>query len=525
MNINSAELDEIRRYLADHLSAQALMRLDRREILRTLRRAIQERQVLGRLGGVAPGDEDLNTLIRQAVGLGALAPLVNDDSVTSLLICGGGRIMAEVGGTWTTVTMPGWSDEDLRRVAQALTLRGGGHLDPGQPYFDGVIQAEDGAPIRVSVSALSDDGGQPFTIALRRVRRADDAFTLGELVERRSLSREMAVFLRGVAQAPVGALVTGSVATGKSTLLQALEREMPAVPIAVVDDRTEYVPVNPSAFIQRTPAPPPMTHLDRPHADLSMILWLALRQHARILVVTEVRGAETSAMLREADARWATFCTFHADSPQAAARRMVALARTDTWWMRSPYGGTKDADVYQDIARAFPIIVQTDVARSGERARYLVRGIYRVQMKADEGQPRFVPLFRFEEGTWRQVNQLPSLPQRVAAQATKPTVLLAREGLACHRRGERQRARRLLERAVSQTRRPERRWLAVLRELADAESVGLRQEAQRVIHRMTSVDGRSPQILDEVRRANPAVYAFVESVRTRRGRDSMDLGS
>jgi pilus assembly protein CpaF len=523
VQLDATELDQVRRYLADHLPPQALAQGDPQGVLRVLRRGVREGGVLAHLGGVAPGDEDLERVVRQAVGLGALRALVDDESVTSLLVYGGGRIMAEVEGTWTPVVMPDWDDGELRRVALALTLRGGGRLDPGQPYFDGVIRAGDGAPVRVNVSALGDDGEQPFAIALRRVRRADEAFTLGELVERGSLAPQMAVFLREAAQAPVGVLVTGSVGTGKSTLLQALEREMPPVPIAVVDDRTEYAPVNPHAFIQRTPAPPPLTHVDRPHADLGLILWLTLRQHARILVVTEVRGAETAVLLREAGARWATFCTFHADSPRAAVRRMLTLARTDAWWTRSPYGGAEDADVYQDIARAFPLVVQTDVVRAGERARYLVRGVYQVLMAPDDRDPRFVPLFRREGGAWRQANPLPTLPGRVPAQTFKPTVLLAREGLERRRRGEREGARRLLEQAVRQTRRPDPRWLAALRELVDGDDVVLRQQAQKVALRVADEEDCRDQILNDLRRSDPMVYAFVELAQARRGRDAVDL--
>ncbi len=521
-DLNAADLDQIRRYLAENLPTQALARLDRREILRILRRGIQDRRVLERLGGVCPRELVLENIAQRAVGLGALTQLVDDESVTSLLVYGGGRVQAEVGGAWTTVDLPDWSDDDLRRVAQALALRGGGHLDPGQPYFDGKIVAGDGAPIRVSVSSLGDDGEQSFILALRRVRRAGDTFTLGELTEGGSMSRDMAIFLRQMAQAPVGTLIIGSVGTGKSTLLQALELEMTAKPIAIVDEGTEYAPVNPNSFIQRTPPPPPLTHLSRPHVDLSVVLRLTLRQHARILIVTEVRGAETAILLREASARWATYCTFHGDSPQTGVSRMLTLARSDSWSLRSPYGSASDADVYRDVARAFPFIVQTDVARQGKKARYVVRGIYRVLMSPGKQEPSFERLFWLEAGKWRRAKQIPALPQRVPPQQVSPATILARDGMEQYRKRDWPAARQSLERAVRQTRIPDPRWLKTLRELADGDATRLRQDAQQVIATLLQVEGEQSvviQTLDDVRRSRPLVYAFVEVAWARRNKE------
>jgi vacuolar-type H+-ATPase subunit H len=246
-----------------------------------------------------------------------------------------------------------------------------------------------------------------------------------------------------------------------------------------------------------------------------------LRQHARILIVTEVRGAETAVLLREASARWATYCTFHGDSPQAAVSRMLTLARSDSWSLRSPYGSAGDADVYRDVARAFPFVVQTDVERRGERARYVVRGIYRLLMAPGEQEPRFEPLFWHESGEWKRAGQIPALPQRVPPQRIQPASVLAREGLERYRRGERQKAREFLEQAVRQTRRPGQLWLQALRDLADGNAAKLRQDAQQVIAALLREEGQdAAQTLDDVRRGSPTVYAFVDLARTGRDRDS-----
>jgi plasmid stability protein len=246
-----------------------------------------------------------------------------------------------------------------------------------------------------------------------------------------------------------------------------------------------------------------------------------LRQHARVLVVTEVRGAETAAMLRESHARWATFCTFHGDSPEAATRRMVALARTDSWWMRSPYSGARDADIYQDIVRSFPLVVLNDVVRAGSETRYIVRGIYRTRMAPDDQKPRFVPLFQFQGGEWQEAKHLPAFPQRVSPQRLRPTTLVAHEGLQKQRRGEREEARELLEQAVRQTRRPHPQWLAALRQLADGRAFELRGEAQTTLLKIeASRRGDNGALsLDDVRQGDPTLFAFLElaQVKNRRG--------
>jgi hypothetical protein len=251
-----------------------------------------------------------------------------------------------------------------------------------------------------------------------------------------------------------------------------------------------------------------------------VVLRLTLRQHARILIVTEVRGAEAAILLREASARWATYCTFHGDSPQASARRLLALARSDSWSLRSPYGSAGDADIYSDIARAFPFMVQTDVAQRDGRARYVVEGIYHVVVRPGQQEPGFIPLFRYQGDGWRQMNQLPALPQRVPAQRASPAAILAQEGLERYRRKDWAAARRLLERAVSQTRNPDPRWLQALRELADGDAARLRQDAQQVVAALLRQEDEQgvAQTLADVRRSKPLVFAFVELARTGRDR-------
>jgi plasmid stability protein len=194
---------------------------------------------------------------------------------------------------------------------------------------------------------------------------------------------------------------------------------------------------------------------------------------------------------------------------------MVALARTDSWWARSPYSGARDADVYQDIARSFPIVILTDVVRDGDKARYMVRGVYQAHMAPGDQEPEFETLFQYEgDGAWYQAPQLPIFPSRVSPQTIQPTLLIAKQGLACHQRGDREKARALLEQAVRQTRRPDPRWLAVLRELANGKRIELMNTAQTAWEDISKKGGReaNEQILNDVRRARPTLYAFIELV-------------
>ncbi|WP_275294019.1 TadA family conjugal transfer-associated ATPase [Amycolatopsis sp. La24] len=307
-------------------------------------------------GGALSHDAVL-AAVRQArdefVGAGPLAPLLEDDTVTDVLVTAPDQVWTDgpAGLARTTIRFP---DEDaVRRLAQRLALAAGRRLDDAQPYVDGWLPARQG---RIRVHAVLPPIAANGTCLSLRVLRPV-THDLAALEAHGSIDPTARKILAAILNHRLAFLVTGGTGAGKTTLLSALLSAVaPTERIVCVEDAGELRPTHPQ-FVSLVARPANVEGAGA--VELPELVRQALRMRPDRLIVGEVRGAEVCSLLNAMNTGHdGGACTLHANSPAEAPARLEALAAL---------GGLPRDALHSQLAAAVRVILHMRRTPTGRR--------------------------------------------------------------------------------------------------------------------------------------------------------------
>ena len=310
--------------------------------------------------------ETARGLLEQLVGLGPLAQLAADPSVTDLLVNGDGAVWLDRGRGMERSSVR-IEAADLRPLAVRLAGVAGRRLDDAQPWVDGVLPG--GVRLHAVLPPLAD-GGPHLSLRFARHRPGG----VDALARLGSVTPDMAELLRGVVAARTSLVVTGGTGAGKTTVLAALVAECPADErVVVVEDVRELDPEHPHVVRlqgrgSNVEGVGGVTLVD--------LVRQALRMRPDRLVVGEVRGAEVRELLAALNTgHEGGMSTLHANGPEEVPARFEALGAL---------AGMPREGVHAQLREALRVVVHV-VRREGSRT------VDRVGVVVpDQGDPRAV---------------------------------------------------------------------------------------------------------------------------------------
>lgn len=302
--------------------------------------------------GAPVGEETVRSMLAAVradmIGVGPLEPLLQDPSVTDVLVNGPDDVWLDRGAGLVRADVRFPDETSVRRLAQRLAAACGRRLDAAQPFVD--ARLPDGTRVHAVLPPICTGG---TCLSLRIFRRR--AFTVEDLVRSGGLDPVGAALLRAVVAARLAFLVIGGTGTGKTTLLCTL--------LAMVDRRERLVVVEDAAELR--PDHPHVVSLEARPANVEGageivmrdLVRQALRMRPDRLVVGEVRGAEVVDLLAALNTGHdGGASTVHANTPADVPARMEALAAL---------GGLTRAALHSQLAAGVQCLVQ--VSRGPQR--------------------------------------------------------------------------------------------------------------------------------------------------------------
>ena len=293
--------------------------------------------------------ETVAALRRESQGAGPLDDLLRLPGVTDVLVNGPDDVWVDRGAGLERSGVRFESEEAVRRLAVRLAALVGRRLDDGAPFVDARL------PDGTRVHAVLDCIAGSTCLSLRIPARV--RFTLGEWVERGSLTAGGADVLRALVAVRAALLVSGGTGSGKTTLLATL--------LAEVDARERLVIVEDSRELD--PDHPHVVHLEGRTANaervgsvtLTDLVRNALRMRPDRLVVGEVRGAELADLLAALNTGHEGGCgTVHANSAASVPARLEALGAL---------GGLSRHALHAQAAAGLDAVVHVRRERDGVR--------------------------------------------------------------------------------------------------------------------------------------------------------------
>mgnify|MGYP004561984019 FL=1 len=313
-------------------------------------------QVAASAGLDAVGGEQLDRLIDETVdmiiGLGPLESLLLDDSVTEIMVNGPDSVFFEREGRLYTAQERFDSEAQLRLVVDRVVSPLGRRVDDQQPLVN--ARLPQGHRVNVVIPPVSVQG---TLLTIRKFKAR--SFSLDEMVEMDSMTQPMATLLSWAVKARKNIAVCGGTGGGKTTLLNALSREIPHDErIVTIEDAAELrFDTHPHVVRMETR----MANAEgRGAVGIRDLVTNALRMRPDRIIVGECRGEEALDMLQAmTTGHDGSLTTLHAGSPREAMARLVTMVR---------YGMELPTEVIEgQIVSALDLIVQQDRVFGGGR--------------------------------------------------------------------------------------------------------------------------------------------------------------
>jgi pilus assembly protein CpaF len=254
----------------------------------------------------------------ELTGLGPLAPLLADPSVTDVLVNGPSDVWVERDGRIERAAVRFPSSAAVAALVQRVVAPLGLRVDESRPWVDARLPG--GERFHAVLPPLAPDGP---VITIRTFARR--RLHLRDLIERDTLDAATARLLEAMVSAGIAIAVSGATGTGKTTLLNVLAAAIPARErVVTIEDAAELR--LPGPHVVRLEARPPNVE-GRGEVPLRTLVRNALRMRPDRIVVGEVRGPEVLDMLQAANTgHRGLLTTLHAGSPEEVPARLEAMA-------------------------------------------------------------------------------------------------------------------------------------------------------------------------------------------------------
>ena len=222
--------------------------------------------------------------------LDVLQELIEDNSVTEIMVNGPESIFVERGGRLTRWEKSFTSKEKLEDVIQQIVGKCNRVVNESMPIVD--ARLESGARVNAVIAPVALNG--PI-LTIRRF--PDKPITMDKLISLGSLPRECADFLAGLVKARYSMVIGGGTGSGKTTFLGALSDYIPR------DERVITIEDNAELKIQGIDN---LVRLEAKMANMEgaasvtirELIKTALRMRPDRIIVGEVRGGEAVDMLQ-----------------------------------------------------------------------------------------------------------------------------------------------------------------------------------------------------------------------------------
>jgi pilus assembly protein CpaF len=294
----------------------------------------------------------LDWVLADITGYGPLEPLLQDNSITEIMVNGSKRVYIERYGKIELTNVDFESDSHLLRIIDRIVSPLGRRVDEASPMVDARLPS--GYRVNATIPPLSLDG------PLLTIRKfATTPYTAQDLVANGSMTPQLVAFIKACVEARVNIIISGGTGSGKTTLLNVVSAFIPRRERIVTIEDTAELQLKQEHVVRMEYRPPNIE--GKGEVTIRRLVINALRMRPDRIIVGEARGGEALDMLQSMNTGHdGSMTTIHSNSPRDTLRRietMVLMAGMDL-----PLRAIRE-----QVASAIDLVVHMERMRDGTR--------------------------------------------------------------------------------------------------------------------------------------------------------------
>ena len=320
----------------------------------------------------------LEELLDEIIGFGPITTLLQDNSITEIMVNGPDNVFTEVKGKLVKTDVHFKDDNHVMHVIKKIVSSIGRRIDESSPMVD--ARLPNGSRVNAIIPPLAIDGP---SITIRKF--AEDPFRIEDLIQFGTLNSKMAEFLRACVEGRMNIVVSGGTGSGKTTTLNVLSSFIPNDErIVTIEDAAELQLPQPHVVRLETR---PANMEGKGEVTIRDLVKNSLRMRPDRIVVGEVRSGEALDMLQAMNTGHdGSLTTGHANSPRDMLARLETMVLMSG--MNLPVKAIRD-----QISSAVHLIVQQSRLINGSR-----KITYITEVLGMEGDVIVLQdIFRFEQ--------------------------------------------------------------------------------------------------------------------------------
>jgi pilus assembly protein CpaF len=288
----------------------------------------------------------------EILGFGPLQPLLEDDTITEIMVNGAKNIYIERKGKVHRVPVTFENNDHVMRIIDRIVAPLGRRIDESSPYVD--ARLPDGSRVNAVIPPISLVGP---VLTIRKFSR--NPITVEQLTQFGSVTQEAVQFLKACVEARLNIVISGGTGSGKTTLLNVLSSFIPSDERILTIENAAELQLRQEHVVTLESRPPNIE--GRGEITIRNLVVNALRMRPERIVVGEIRDEAALDMLQAMNTGHdGSMTTLHSNGPRDT------LSRLETMTLMAGMDLPSKA-IREQISSAVDLICHQERMRDGTR--------------------------------------------------------------------------------------------------------------------------------------------------------------